>query len=94
MIVGAEVPGELAIWLALFTNVLAGVAFLLSAWGKSSFQTLAVRSYNAFIFFTASAVAYLFYLFFSHNYAFKYVYEYNETTQSFVYVLSGFWGGQ
>jgi len=92
--VGVEVPGELSVWLALVANVMAGVAFLLAATWKRSLDSLAVRSYHLFTFFTTLAVIYLFYLFFSHNYAFKYVYDYNELSQPFFYILSGFWGGQ
>jgi len=91
---GPEVPGELSVLLALAANVMAGVAFLLAATWKRSFESMAERSYHLFTFFTTLAVIYLFYLFFSHNYAFKYVYDYNELSQPFFYILSGFWGGQ
>jgi len=75
-------------------NVLAGGAFLMTARGKEDYRSLAVRAYYAFVFFTVLAVLDLFYLFFSHNYAFKYIYEYSERSQPFFYVLSAFWGGQ
>jgi len=91
---GPEVPGQLAIWLALVLNLLAGGAFALAARGRESVRSLANRAYYAFALITTLAVADLFYLFFSHNYAFKYVYEYSESTQPFFYILSAFWGGQ
>jgi len=91
---GYEVPGELAVWFALVTNVLAGISFLLAARGKAAFETLAHRSYHLFVIFASLAVAYLLYLFFSNNFAFKYVYEYSRSAESFLYVLSGLWGGQ
>jgi len=91
---GAEVPGQLSVWLALAFNLVSGVSFVLVAAGKATFESLALRSYRIFTIFTVAATAYLFFLFFSHNYAFQYVYEYNERSQAFIYVLSGFWGGQ
>ncbi len=91
---GYEVPGELFIWLALVFNLLAGLAFFLVAKGNESFSNLAHRAYHLFTGFALAAGAYLYYLFFSHNYAFKYVFEYNERSQPFIYILSGFWGGQ
>ena len=91
---GPDVPGQLMIWLALAMNMLSGGAFLLVARGKEHLLSLAVRAYYAFVLFTTLAVLDLFYLFFSHNYAFKYVYEYSERSQPFFYILSAFWGGQ
>lgn len=89
-----NLPGDLLIFLALGFNVVAGVAYLLAARGRESYQGLAQTAYNVFTVLTGLAVAYLFFLFFSHNYAIKYVYEYSERAQSFFYVLSAFWGGQ
>ena len=91
---GPEVPGQLTIWLALAMNLLSGVAFLLVARGRENFKSLGTYAYYAFLFFTTLAVADLFYLFFSHNYAFKYVYEYSQRAQAPFYILSAFWGGQ
>ena len=91
---GTEVPGQLSIWLALAFNVVATLAFLAVAIGRSGYASLAHRSYHLFAIFTTIAVSYLFYLFFSHNYAFKYVYEYSERSQPLIYILSAFWGGQ
>lgn len=89
-----QAPGGLLIWFAFATNLVAGFAFFLVARGKASFEPLARRSYHLF---TASAVlasAWLYVLFFTHNYAFKYVYEYSERSQPLFYIISAFWGGQ
>jgi cytochrome c-type biogenesis protein CcmF len=91
---GPEVIGQLVILLALTANVLCGATFLLVARGRDDLKSLATRAYYAFFGFTALAVGYLFYLFFSHNYAFKYIYEYSERSQPLFYILSAFWGGQ
>ena len=91
---GYQIPGELLIWFALATNVVAGVGFYLAATGRKQYESLAVRSYNAFTAFVILASAFLYYLFFSDNFAFKYVYEYSSRDQSFFYTLSSFWGGQ
>ncbi|MBN1211123.1 MAG: cytochrome c biogenesis protein CcsA [candidate division Zixibacteria bacterium] len=89
-----SVPGELLILLALAMNLIVGMAYLMAARGKNSLESLGFKSYNLFMVFVTLAVVYLFYLFFSHNYAFKYVYEYSERHQPFLYILSAFWGGQ
>jgi len=91
---GPEVPGQLVIWLALAMSALSGGAFYMVARGRESLRSLAVRAYYAFAVLAVLAVADLYYLFFSHNYAFKYIFEYSERSQPFFYVLSGFWGGQ
>ncbi len=90
----AHIPGQLAILFALACNVVAGLAFFMVARGQRSFERLASLTYNLFTLFCGVAVVWLYYLFFSHNYAFKYVYEYNERAQPLMYVISGFWGGQ
>ncbi len=89
-----EIIGQLAILLALTANVLAGATFYLVARGRDDLKSLATRAYFAFFGFTTLAVIYLFYLFFTHNYAFKYIYEYSQKSQPFFYILSAFWGGQ
>jgi len=87
-------PGELMILFALAMNVIAGISYWGVARGKRTLESLGNRSYNLFALFVTLAVGYLLYLFFSHNYAFKYVYEYSENNQPFLYILSAFWGGQ
>lgn len=89
-----HIPGELLILGALATNILAGFAFFRLATGDRTFERLASRAYLLFTVLVTAAAAYLYYLFFSHNYAFKYVYEYSERAQSAFYIVSAFWGGQ
>ncbi|MEW5794946.1 MAG: cytochrome c biogenesis protein CcsA [Candidatus Zixiibacteriota bacterium] len=91
---GPEVPGQLAIWLALLMNLISGAAFFLVARGREELRSLATRAYYAFLGFTVLAVGCLYYAFFTHNYAFKYVAAYSERAQQPFYVLSAFWGGQ
>lgn len=89
-----NMPGDLLILLGFVFNLLAGVSFFLAARGNKSYENLAKKSYHVFTIVTALAAAYLFYLFFSHNYAIKYVHDYSDNSLSFFYVLSAFWGGQ
>ncbi|UCC43846.1 MAG: cytochrome c biogenesis protein CcsA [Candidatus Zixiibacteriota bacterium] len=91
---GSNVPGELAVWLALAFNVTAGLMFFLVGRGKEALSGPAHKAYGAFVTCSILSLLYLFYGFFSHNYAFSYVYEYSERSQPFLYVLSGLWGGQ
>ncbi len=90
----ANAPGDLLILLALVFNLLAGISFFLSARGDRARESLAHKSYNFFTAVTVLAAAYLFYLFFTHNYAIKYVHDYSDDSLSFFYTLSAFWGGQ
>jgi cytochrome c-type biogenesis protein CcmF len=89
-----QAPGELLIWFALTFNIVAGIAFAMRALGNHSFEPLARRAYHIFTISVAGAAVWLYVLFFTHNYAFKYIYEYSERSQSFLYIVSGFWGGQ
>ena len=91
---GFSTVGELLILFALAMNIIAGFSYFLVTRGKNDFLSLGYKCYNLFTLFVGLAVIYLFYLFFSHNYAFKYIYEYSERSQPFLYILSAFWGGQ
>jgi cytochrome c-type biogenesis protein CcmF len=91
---GLGFPGHMSIFLACAFNLVTGISFLMVARGNQSYRHLAHKSYNLFTLTTAVAVAYLFYLFFSHDFAFKYVHNYSDSTLSFFYTLSAFWGGQ
>jgi cytochrome c-type biogenesis protein CcmF len=84
----------MAIWIALGLNVLMGGTFFLVARGRESLRSLAVRSYYALVLFAGLAVINLYYLIFTDNFAFSYIYQYSESAQPFFYKLSGFWGGQ
>jgi len=90
----ANIPGDLLILIALIFNVLAGIFFFLVAKGKYSFEGLAKRSYVVFTVCITLAVAYLYYLFFTHNFDIRYVYDYSDRSLPFFYILSAFWGGQ
>ncbi len=89
-----QAPGALLIWFACAANLIAGVAFALVASGRNTLEPLGRRSYHAFTFSTVLASAWLYILFFTHNYSFKYVFEYSERSQPFLYIVSAFWGGQ
>ncbi len=92
--VGSHVPGQLLIWYAFAANLIAGFAFYKVARGNNSYRDLALKSYHLFGFTTLLAVIYLFYLFFTHDFSIKYVYEYSDRSLPFFFLLSSFWGGQ
>ncbi|HOP07213.1 MAG TPA: cytochrome c biogenesis protein CcsA [candidate division Zixibacteria bacterium] len=89
-----HVTGELLIILAFAFNLLAGVAYFLVARGRDQWESLARLAYGIFVGSVAASVALLFYLFFSHNFAFKYVFEYSDSSLPLGYLISSFWGGQ
>lgn len=91
---GSDVPGQLLIWYAFAANFVAGFAFFRTARGDISYRSLALKSYHLFCFAAILAVAYLSYLFFSHDFTVKYVFEYSDRSLPFFYLLSAFWGGQ
>ncbi|MFQ6008152.1 MAG: cytochrome C assembly protein, partial [Candidatus Zixiibacteriota bacterium] len=91
---GFNVPGQLLIWYAFAADLLVGFAYFKVARGDSSYRNLARRSYRLFVLASVLAAAYLFYLFFSHNYTIKYVFEYADRSLPFLYLLSAFWAGQ
>ncbi|HWR83552.1 MAG TPA: cytochrome c biogenesis protein CcsA [Candidatus Deferrimicrobium sp.] len=91
---GADVPGQLLIWYAFAANLIAGLAFFKLARGDGSYRSLALRSYQVLTLASGLAAAYLFYLFFTHDFTVKYVFEYSDRSLPFFYVLSAFWAGQ
>ncbi len=91
---GSDVPGQLLIWYAFAANLVTGFAFFRTARGDIAYRSLALRSYHLFCLATMLAAVYLFYLFFSHDFTVKYVFEYSDRSLPFFYLLSAFWGGQ
>ncbi len=89
-----NLPGDLLIFFAFAFNLIVGVLFFLIARGKTSYESLAKRSYNVLAICITLAVAYLYYLFFTHNFMIRYVYDYSDRSLPFFYILSSFWGGQ
>jgi len=90
----SDIPGQLLIWLAMAANIISGLAYFKTARGDKSFSSLALRSYHVLFIMSSLATAYLFYLFFSHDFNTKYVFEYSDRSLPFFYLLSAFWGGQ
>lgn len=87
-------PGELLILCAFGMNLLIGFSFFRAARGQKSAEGIAHKSYHTFMFCVAAALAYLFYLILSHNYAISYVNEYSDSTLSFFLMLASLWAGQ
>ena len=89
-----QAPGALFVWFALAANVIVGLSFALVARGKTELEPLGRRAYHLFAISTVLASIWLYILFFTHNYAFSYVYGYSERSQPLFYIISAFWGGQ
>jgi cytochrome c-type biogenesis protein CcmF len=86
--------GNLAVLLTLAMIVLSGGAFFITAIGIKNFFKLGVKAYYFQIVFATLALAYLWYLFFSHDFTIAYVYGYSSSDLSFFYLLSALWAGQ
>ncbi len=89
-----NIPGQLLVLFAFALNVVAGIAFFRVATGHLNARPLALRAYRLFTAMAVLASAYLFYLFFAGEYSVAYVYGYSDSSLSWLYVLSAFWGGQ
>lgn len=87
-------PGKLLIVLAFAFNIAAMIGFFMVARGQRSYRNLAMRSYQLFTGFAVLAGVYLYYLFFTHNFAISYVWQYSSTTMPLEYLISAFWAGQ
>jgi cytochrome c-type biogenesis protein CcmF len=87
-------PGDLINIMALSMVILSGGAFFLTAVSRSKLFTLGVRSYYVQITLAILASAYLFYLFFSHDFSIRYVHNYSSSDLPFFYLVSAFWAGQ
>jgi len=93
MIANGQV-GNFALVLALAMTLTTAVAFLLTALGKKNLFNLGVKAFTFQVLFVTVAFAFLYYLFFAHNFNIKYVYEYSSSDLPFFYLLSALWGGQ
>jgi cytochrome c-type biogenesis protein CcmF len=87
-------PGELLIWFALVFNLVSGFAFAQAARGQGRFESLGIRAWHILTTAALLASVYLYYLIFTDNFAFRYVWEYSASTQEFFYKLAAFWAGQ
>ncbi len=87
-------PGKLLVLLAFAFNAIAFVTFILVARGDKTWERLASRAYHLFTIATGLALAFLFYCFFSHQFALKYVHDYSDRSLSFFYEMAALWGGQ
>jgi len=87
-------PGDLLILFGFGLNLLVGFSFWRVAIGRRSAESLAVRAYYAFVGCALLALAYLFYLFLSHNYGVRYVAAYSDSALGFFYKISALWAGQ
>lgn len=89
-----NMPGDLLVILGFGFNIITGILFFMIAKGNTSYENLAKKVYHLFTASMVLASAYLFYLFFSGNYAIAYVYNYSDRALPFFFKLSAFWGGQ
>lgn len=87
-------PGDLLVILGFGFNVIFGILYFMIAKGNTSYENLAKKVYHMFTASMVLASAYLFYLFFSGNYAIAYVYNYSDRALPFFFKLSAFWAGQ
>ncbi|MFH2036523.1 MAG: cytochrome c biogenesis protein CcsA [Candidatus Zixiibacteriota bacterium] len=74
--------------------LISGFSFLATALGKKNLFQLAKNAFFVQMALVIIAVAYLWYLFFSHDYSIKYVYEYSSNDLPFFYLVSSLWAGQ
>ncbi len=92
--VASDVPGQLLIWYAFAANLISVVGFIGAVCGRVSLWHLALRSYRLFTAAVLLAAVYLLYLFFTHDFSIKYVFEYSDRSLPLFYLLSAFWAGQ
>ncbi len=91
---GLHLAGQMLLVWAFAANIVAGAGFFLAARGREQYLSFARLSYFVLTGVTVAASVLLYYLFFTHNFAFKYVFEYSDSQLSFFYLVSAFWGGQ
>jgi len=86
--------GDLLIYLTYGLAIYSGATFLLTALGKNNLINPAKRAFYIQIVFITIAMGYLWYLFFSHDFSIKYVYDYSSRDLPFFYLVSSLWAGQ
>ena len=90
----ASVPGEILILLAFAFNLTAGVSFVIEAFRPRGLGSLAIRAYYLLTVVVIAAAAWLIYLFLTHDFSVKYVFQYSDRALGFFYTLSALWAGQ
>ena len=86
--------GNISVIIALVMAALSGGAFFITALGRKNLHKFGRQAFYTQIVFVTLAVGYLWYLFFSHDFSIKYVYEYSSLDLPFFYLLSSLWAGQ
>src|SRR6185369_11819469 len=95
--------GILAIWIAVGAAVASTITSVLAGKGAAKVRenqparpiaSLASTAYMVLLGAYSLAGVFLMSLFFSHDFAFKYVAEFSSRTQSTLYLVSAFWAGQ
>lgn len=88
--------GNLLVALSLAASLVATIAYFIStrSTDTSSWIKLARKSYYVSVFTAFSFIAIMFYLLVNQYYEYTYVWEHNNSTMSFRYILVCFWGGQ
>ena len=92
--------GILSVWIGVAAAIASTIASVLE--GKKSHNltagspvgSIASKAYLILLgAYTVAAVTLMF-LFFNHDFAYKYVVEYSSRTQPVLYLISAFWAGQ
>ena len=87
-------PGNMAILMAGIMALVTGGSFFITALGRKNLASIGRNAYLLQVAFTLAACVNLYYLFFTHDFSIKYVYEYSSLSLPFFYLVSSFWAGQ
>ncbi len=86
--------GSIFLSVALVLSVVAMVMYYLSFRGYSNTITIARYSYHGMAIFVIAASTFLWYAILTHQYQYKYIFNYSENSLSLGLLLASFWGGQ
>lgn len=86
--------GSIVLTLAFITSLFTAVAYFLSGRGYKNTLNPARIAYHATTMLVILASSLLLYFILTHQYQYKYVYEYSSDNLSTGYLISTFWAGQ
>ena len=86
--------GQLFCWIAFLSSLVAGLAFMAAAGGRSDGWRPARIAYRIQWLGLFAATAFLWRILFTHQFRYEYVASYSSLSMPAHYVFAAFWGGQ
>ena len=86
--------GQAFTWVAFFASLVAGLAFLAAAGGRTAAERPARIAFRVQWLAYVAAAGFLWFILFTHQFRYQYVASYSSRAMPQHYIYAAFWGGQ